>query len=68
MHLSNLRDARWHIEQHRFGRHEDEVRHRQDYKKEYSNPDTALEPIPNHNAIDYGVENLEGPLAFTKDL
>ena len=68
MHLSNLRDARWRIEQRCFGRHEDEVRRRQDYKKEYGNPDLALEPIPDHNAIDYGDHNPEGPLTFTRAL
>ena len=68
MHLNNLWDARWHIEQCCFGRHEDEVRRRQEYEQEYGNPDSALEPIPDRNAIDDGVENPEGPLAFTRAL
>ena len=68
VHLSNLRDARRHIEHRRFGCHKDEVRHRQDYEREYDNPDSALEPIPNHNAANYGVDNPEGPPAFTKAL
>ena len=68
VHLSNLRDARRRIEQRRFGRHEDEVRRRQDYEKEYGNLDSALEPIPDHNAIDDDVDNPEGPPAFTRAL
>ena len=43
VHLSNLWDARQRIEQCRFGRHEDEVRRRQEYEQEYGNPDLALE-------------------------
>ena len=68
VHLSNLWDARWRIEQRRFGHHEDKVRRRQEYKKEYKNPDSALEPIANDNAIDDGVDNPEGPPAFTRAL
>ena len=68
MHLSNLRDARRHIEQRCFGRHEDEVRRRQEYEQEYGNPNSALEPIANRNAADHGVDNPEGPLAFTRVL
>ena len=41
---------------------------RQDYEKEYGNPDLALEPIPDRNAIDDGVDNPKGPLAFTRAL
>ena len=50
MHLSNLWDARWRIEQRCFGHHEDEVRRRQEYEQEYENPDLALEQIDaDHN-------------------
>ena len=68
MHLSNLQDARWHIKQHRFGRHKDEVRRRQAYEQEYDNPDSALEPIADGNAIDDSADNPEGPPAFTRAL
>jgi len=68
VHLSNLQDVRRHIEQRRFGRHEDEVHRRQEYEKEYNNLDLALEPIPDRNTVDDGVDNPEGPLAFTKAL
>ena len=68
MHLSNLRDARRCIEQCRFGRHEDEVRRRQEYEQEYGNSDSALEPIADGNAMDDGVDNPKGPLAFTRAL
>ena len=68
MHLSNLRDARRRIDQRRFGRHEDEVRRRQEYEQEYGNPDSALEPIVAGNIADIGPDNLEGPLAFTRAL
>ena len=62
MHLSNLRDARRRIDQRRFGRHEDEVRRRQEYEQEYGNPDSALEPIIIGNTADIGADNPEGPL------
>ena len=68
VHLSNLRDAQRRIEHRHFGHHEDEVCRRQDYEREYGNPDSALEPISDHNAIDYGVDNPEGPPAFTRAL
>ena len=68
MHLSHLRDAQRHIEQRHFGHHEDEVRRRQEYEKEYGNLDSALEPIPDRNAIDNGVDNPEGPPTFTRAL
>ena len=68
MHLINLQDARRCIKQRRFGCLEDEVRRCQEYEQEYGNPDSALEPIPNHNATDYGVDNPEGPPAFTRAL
>ena len=68
MHLSNLRDARRHIEQRRFGRHEEEVRRHQEYEQEYGNPDSALEPIAAGNAADNGADNPEGPPAFTRAL
>ena len=61
MHLSNLQDARWCIEQRRFGRHEDEVRRRKEYEQEYGNPDSALEPIADGNTVDDGADNPEGP-------
>ena len=64
MHLSNLRDARRCIEQCRFGRHEDEVRRRQEYEQEYGNLDSALEPIADGNAAD----NPKGPPAITRAL
>ena len=67
MHLSNLQDARWCIEQRRFGHHE-EVRRRQEYEQEYGNPDSALEPIAADNAADNTVDNPEGPPAFTRAL
>ena len=68
VHLSNLRDARRRIEQRRFGCHEDEVRHRQDYEREYGDPDLALEPIVAGNAADNGTDKPEGPPAFTRVL
>ena len=68
MHLRNLWDARRHIEQRRFGRHEDEVRRRQEYEQEYGNPDSALEPVADGNATDDGVDNPKGPPAFTRAL
>ena len=68
MHLSNLWDARWRIEQCCFGHHEDEVRCRQEYEREYSNPDSALEPIAADNVADDEAGNLEGPPAFTRAL
>jgi hypothetical protein len=68
VHLSNLQDVQWHIEQRRFGRHEDEVRRCQEYEKEYDNSNSALEPIPDHNTTDDGVDNPEGPPAFTRAL
>ena len=68
MHLSNLRDARRRIDQRRFGRHEDEVRRRQEYEQEYGNPDSALEPIITDNTADVGPGSPEGPPAFTRAL
>jgi len=68
VHLNNLRDARRRIDERRFGRHEDEVRHRKEYKQEYGNPDSALEPLANGNTADDGADNLEGPPAFTRAL
>ena len=68
MHLSNLQDAQRCIEQRRFGRHEDEVRRRQEYEQEYGNSNSALEPIPDRNTVDDGVDNPEGPPAFTRVL
>ena len=64
MHLSNLWDARQRIEQRRFGRHEDEVRCRQEYGNLYS----ALELITAGNAAYNGTDNPEGPPAFTRAL
>ena len=64
MHLSNLWDARWHIEQRRFGRHEDEVHRRQ----EYGNPDSALEQIDAGNTVVDTDHNPEGRPAFTRVL
>ena len=68
MHLSNLRDAQWCIEQRRFSRHEDEVRRRQEYEQEYGNLDSALEPLTGGNAVDNGANNPEGPPTFTRAL
>jgi len=68
VHLSNLRDARRCIEQRRFGRHEEEVRRRQEYEQEYDNPNSALEPIAARNAVDNDADNPEGPPAFTRVL
>ena len=68
MHLSNLRDAQWRIEQRHFGHHEDKVRRRQEYEQEYGNPDLALKPIANGNAALDGIDNPEGPPAFTRAL
>ena len=68
MHLSNLRDARRCIEQCRFGRHEDEVRRRQEYEQEYENLDSALEPIDVGNATADADHNPEGPPAFMRVL
>ena len=68
MHLSNLRDTRWRIDQRCFGRHEDEVRRRQEYELEYGNPDSALEPIVAGNTADIGADNPEGPPVFTRVL
>ena len=68
MHLSNLRDARRRIEQRRFGRHEYEVRHRQEYEQEYGNPDSALELIDAGNVATDADHNPEGPPAFTRAL
>ena len=61
MHLSNLRDARRHIEQCHFGCHEDEVRRRQEYEQEYNNLDSALELIDTGNATANADHNPEGP-------
>ena len=68
VHLSNLRDARWRIEQRRFRCHEDEVRHRQEYEQEYRNLDSALEPIDAGNAAADADHNPEGPPVFTRAL
>ena len=68
MHFSNLRDARRRIDQRRFGCHEDEVRHRQEYEQEYRNLDSALEPIDAGNAAADADHNPEGPPAFTRVL
>ena len=68
MHLSNLWDARRRIEQRCFGRHEDEVRRRQEYEQEYGNPDSALEPIAAGNVADDEADNPDGPPAFTRAL
>ena len=68
MHLSNLRDARWCIKQHCFGRHEDEVRRRQEYEQEYRNLDSALEQIDADNAVADADHNPEGPPAFMRVL
>ena len=62
VHLNNLRDARRRIDECHFGRHEEEVRHRQEYEQEYGNPDLALEPLAD------GADNPEGPPAFTRAL
>ena len=61
MHLNNLQDARRRIDERRFGRHEEEIRRRQEYEQEYSNPDLALEPLNAGNAADNGAETLKGP-------
>ena len=68
MHLNNLRDARRRIDERRFGRHEEEVRHRQEYEQEYGNPDSALELLNAGNAADDGAANPEGSPAFTRVL
>ena len=68
MHLNNLRDARRRIDECRFSHHEDEVRRRQEYEQEYSNPDSALDPLANGNTVDNDVDNPEGPPAFTRVL
>ena len=68
MHLSNLRDARRRIEQRCFGRHEDEVRRRQEYEQEYGNPDSALKPIDAGNVAADADHNPKGLLAFTRAL
>jgi hypothetical protein len=44
------------------------VRRYQEYEKEYGNSNSALEPIPDHNTTDDGVDNPEGPPAFTRAL
>ena len=68
VHLNNLRDARRRINERRFGRHEEEVRRRQEYEQEYGNPDSALEPLAAGNAANDGADNPEGPPAFTRAL
>ena len=68
MHLNNLRDTRRCIDECHFGHHEEEVRHRQEYKQEYSNSDSALEPLNVGNAADADADNPEGPPAFTRAL
>ena len=68
MHLNNLRDPHRCIDERHFGRHEDEVRHRQEYEQEYGNLDSALEPITSGNTVDDGANNLKGPSAFTRAL
>ena len=67
MHFNNIRDARRCIDECRFGRHE-EVRHRQEYEQEYSNPNSALKPLTADNAIDDSTDNPKGPLAFMRAL
>ena len=68
MHLNNRRDARWRIDERRFGRHEDEIRRRQEYEQEYSNPDSAVKPLVGGDTADDGADNPEGPPAFTRML
>ena len=68
MHLNNHQDARRCIDERRFGRHEDKIRCRQEYEQEYGNPDLVVEPLASGNTADDGVDNPEGPLAFTRTL
>ena len=68
MHLSNLRDAQWCIEQRRFSRHEDEVRRRQEYEQEYGNLDSTLEMINIGNTVVNADHNPEGPPTFMRTL
>ena len=68
MHLNNLQDARRRIDKRRFGRHEEEVRRRQEYEQEYGNLDSALKPIDVDNAAANADHNPEGPPAFTRVL
>ena len=65
MHLNNLRDARRRIDERRFGRHEEEVRRRQEYRQEFGNSDSALQPL---NVDNVDGDDPEGPKAFTRAL
>ena len=68
MNLNNLQDARRCINERHFGCHEEEVRRRQEYEQEYGNPDSALKPLADGNAVGDGDENPEGPSTFTRAL
>ena len=68
MHLNNLRDTRRHIDERCFSRHEDKVRRCQEYKQEFDNSNSALQPLNVGNAADLDDDDPEGPRAFTRAL